>query len=1214
VADDPSSTNFANNGTILMTLLSAGALVFSHFAPLQDARPDSSEVRQVHESATIQTIDARLWQDPFAAVAKAVSDQKATFACPNSSQSYCQTLPHQLGIDKDPDPSIIVATVSAAPYTETEETRRRIRYALVSGLDAMHFVATDPQHIGYAVNPCDVTNSSAGNDLACGAGQRLPRFIPFEKFRSEDDPNKEITLVWLDEDMLAGSALSKLNTLAASIGDAPSIEVIGPSTSDTLRDLMREACSLDPAASACDQSARWPKLRRTTFFAYGATVNDASLFFELKGGDGQEIRDPCAQSEGGCLDETVHDFLAKRGVYLLRTIATDDVLAKAIIRELHYRGVNPGPHQQKPTQHIALISEFDSYYGRTFPQFIRDCAGVGFGPLEAESDKVDEALRQGKPVPVAQPCPHAKDEGPKWVHMRTYLHGLDGVLPKNLAPDEKKESQADDEGANANANASAADDKDSAKRQLDQRASERAFGQGQFDYLRRLASDLKAEDDGLRRKGEGIGAIGVVGGDVFDKLVVLRALRPEFPDAVFFTDDFDALLSLQSELRWTRNLLVASSFGPKIAPDRQYDLPPFRDVIETSAFLATQLAVDDVKKLQRIAAWPLQLSLAKPLDWPLKASLFDEPGVNGRRAEQTLQSAPKPRLFPAAAALPVQRAVAPGDAFGWTEPFGSGAVVEMRSVAAYPADTWRFHPSEIASWLQKPRMFEVERTGGMLALSEDPEAEPGANPGCKDDFILCKSIQPPDSPAYADIDIFPKLLLGAVFAGLWILGAVKLNAIRSKHSQQCRFDYGVHGLLVVALGLFILAGCVALTIWLLWPSSAKWLTLHGDPMVLIQGVSVWPAIYIRVFTLGLTIFFIANAWWKLDENLRKVSDRLGLGENSGLAPDQVLRDYRGGSKRLGTLSHIKAFFAFKFCIEPSGRSAFDDSAIWRAYVINGQPIARFVRVLVWSFAAFFASLCLADLIGIPPMPGRGDLARYVYISLATINFVAFLFLVFFVFDATLLCAYFVICLAKRDTRWPNATKQTFVKRLGLGASSDHTALDDWIDVYFIAKRTNCIAGLIYYPLIITALIVVCHSSIFGNFPVNQSLVAIMALSVAIVVGCAIWLNVVAEEARIRAQKHLSDEIVKVRGQPDSEARAKQPEHAPDSEARAKQPERAPDSEARAKQWESLLDRVRDLREGSFLPFWRQPVVTAVLLPLGSLGWTTLLEGGHLFGL
>jgi hypothetical protein len=87
-----------------------------------------------------------------------------------------------------------------------------------------------------------------------------------------------------------------------------------------------------------------------------------------------------------------------------------------------------------------------------------------------------------------------------------------------------------------------------------------------------------------------------------------------------------------------------------------------------------------------------------------------------------------------------------------------------------------------------------------------------------------------------------------------------------------------------------------LAIWWGWPASAKWLTHNGDPMVLLQGVSVWPAIYIRVFTLGLTLFFIVDAWRKLDENLRTVSKRLGLSDERGLAPDDVLRDYRDDSK------------------------------------------------------------------------------------------------------------------------------------------------------------------------------------------------------------------------------------------------------------------------------------------------------------------------------
>jgi hypothetical protein len=90
MADDPTGTNFANNGAILITLLSAGALAFSHFAPLQDARPDSREV-QFHETATVQTVEARLWQDPFAAVAK--DGAKTLLDCSKTDDPHANLYP-----------------------------------------------------------------------------------------------------------------------------------------------------------------------------------------------------------------------------------------------------------------------------------------------------------------------------------------------------------------------------------------------------------------------------------------------------------------------------------------------------------------------------------------------------------------------------------------------------------------------------------------------------------------------------------------------------------------------------------------------------------------------------------------------------------------------------------------------------------------------------------------------------------------------------------------------------------------------------------------------------------------------------------------------------------------------------------------------------------------------------------------------------------------
>lgn len=121
---------------------------------------------------------------------------------------------------------------------------------------------------------------------------------------------------------------------------------------------------------------------------------------------------------------------------------------------------------------------------------------------------------------------------------------------------------------------------------------ESAEGQSQFDYLRRITEALKECNEKLHFEGAGrIAAIGVLGSDVYDKLLLLQALRPEFPDVTFFTTDLDELLLPQDKLRYTRNLLVASGYGVTLIPELQKDVLPFRSSYQTSIFLATTLAI-----------------------------------------------------------------------------------------------------------------------------------------------------------------------------------------------------------------------------------------------------------------------------------------------------------------------------------------------------------------------------------------------------------------------------------------------------------------------------------------------------------------------------------------------------------------------------------------------------------------------------------------------
>ena len=51
--------------------------------------------------------------------------------------------------------------------------------------------------------------------------------------------------------------------------------------------------------------------------------------------------------------------------------------------------------------------------------------------------------------------------------------------------------------------------------------------------------------------------------------MILRALRPEFPNAVFFTNNYDAHFERRDDWDDVHNLVVASPFGGTLSPERQ---------------------------------------------------------------------------------------------------------------------------------------------------------------------------------------------------------------------------------------------------------------------------------------------------------------------------------------------------------------------------------------------------------------------------------------------------------------------------------------------------------------------------------------------------------------------------------------------------------------------------------------------------------------------
>lgn len=244
---------------------------------------------------------------------------------------------------------------------------------------------------------------------------------------------------------------------------------------------------------------------------------------------------------------------------------------------------------------------------------------------------------------------------------------------------------------------------------------------------------------------------------------------------------------------------------------------------------------------------------------------------------------------------------------------------------------------------------------------------------------------------------------------------------------------------------------------------------------------------------------------------------------------------------------------------------------------------------------------------------RSVLARELYALTLGANFFAACVLTLFIFDATMLGISFVYGLGRDQSEWPKETREKYSRKLGLIdppttgetvacmssckgqekekktqlCNSEETKqdnaglLDDWIDLEFIQKHTGSINSLVYYPFLAVALSLLAHSAWLSAYPGSPLIAIAEGVGLFVIFCCALALRWAAERARHRAERKFADEIVKMSEKP------------------------AEPGKWSRRQLEDLRARIRALDEGAFSPLLEQPIVRALLLPLGSLGLTAL---------
>jgi hypothetical protein len=524
--------------TLVALFTALGVMVYTQ-VPLKGIRPS---VPEIYEPS--QRIRARLWEDPFLAVMTQAKAKDRAQPVPagriflmEPEKKICDPMAKEinerLGKEKV---TILGVMVFGGPYEEDMEHRLRQRYAVLSALGRIGFTPEDSDHIRFL--------RVFQNKMAERLEPQISLFtlMPFEWLVS-DTGRESVLLLWINEYALYQKPLFNLDSLIASLrpNDIPkdkdrnlSFKIVGPAGSTTLLAMIKEKTELENQkgeAAAVDGFHYSKQLSKLKIFSHSATAADQILLQEVQ------------NKNGGVQPQFIKERLntGKITIEFSRTICADDSLCNILLDELELRGVGP-------KDYIVLLAEWDTFYGRKFPETFRK--------IREKRDGVGRLLRY------------------------SYLRGIDGKLP----------GEAD---LNAGKDRKNGGDR---KQREDRQKGEEPEGKNQYDYLRRLAEAIC----GVERKltlthGGEIKAIGVLGSDFHDKYLVLQALGQRFPEKIFFTTDLDARLLHPANIQWTRNLLVASGFGLQLRKDLQCDTPPFRDSYQASVFLATLGAFDDQK-------------------------------------------------------------------------------------------------------------------------------------------------------------------------------------------------------------------------------------------------------------------------------------------------------------------------------------------------------------------------------------------------------------------------------------------------------------------------------------------------------------------------------------------------------------------------------------------------------------------------------------------
>jgi hypothetical protein len=557
-----------------------------------------------------------------------------------------------------------------------------------------------------------------------------------------------------------------------------------------------------------------------------------------------------------------------------------------------------------------------------------------------------------------------------------------------------------------------------------------------------------------RQDGYGIRAVGLLGADVYDKMMILRALRPEFPAAVFFTNNYDAHFERRDNWPDTHNLLIVSPFGSTL-PEiyLQQRIAPFRDNSQTSMYVGTLVATERMSKEE-----------VESLLWQTRIFEISRHGAYDLSPPWYL----------------------------W-RPSDSKFVLEKNYKKDQGQKTW------FREWLLGPRVIS--------------------------ELVI--------------------IALSILAIAAWISVSIARRTLPGGGTATQRLKRAL-----VSTTFWLVCG-VPLIVFLVALIAQYWGA--EEPLAFFSGISIWPTEMVRLIAFLLAIFFMFKASFDLRANARRIEAEFSFAPLP-LTPFQW-RDLGIGFER----------WRMK---ESARTSRFSAEEAWHAYLSRHKFWPRLIRIGILFTLYWIFSLMVLQLSPQPLPPARGVMAFKADAVVFYLGGVALLLLSFYVVDAIQLNSNFIRMFAREVTKWGRGV----VDRSHRSPPLTEEELSAYHEIFFVAERTQVIAPLIWYPLLVLTLLVIARSSWFDNWTWPPGLILIIAITASWALGSAMLLRRAAEHLRETALNDLRR--FRLLGQ---------------------------DSDVKRKTFDELMAEIRDLKTGAFAPLSDQPFIKAVLFPGAGLG-------------